>query len=108
MGYRSDRPEPVGKPILAAHHVGTRSNTPLLRASWLRRFPRPLRSGVTLGAGLVVVVVILVAVLAPWLAPYAPQAQDLAAQGLGPSWRHWLGTDDLGRDVLSRLIYGAR
>jgi peptide/nickel transport system permease protein len=45
---------------------------------------------------------------APLLAPYAPNAQDLAHVLAGPSARHWLGTDQLGRDVTSRLLYGGR
>ncbi|MFI6291213.1 ABC transporter permease [Nonomuraea sp. NPDC050790] len=42
-----------------------------------------------------------------WLAPYDPGAQDLALGAAGPSVAHWLGTDDLGRDVLSRVLAGA-
>lgn len=53
-------------------------------------------------------VLLLVAVLAPWLAPHPPNEQSLDALLKGPSAAHPLGTDDLGRDVLSRLIYGAR
>jgi peptide/nickel transport system permease protein len=44
--------------------------------------------------------------LAPWLAPHDPLAQDLSAGLSGPTGEYWLGTDDLGRDVLSRLLYG--
>lgn len=47
------------------------------------------------------------AALAPWIAPYSPTAQDLANTLSEPSAAHWMGTDDLGRDVLSRLIHGA-
>jgi len=50
----------------------------------------------------------VVAIFAPWLAPYDPYAGDYAATWQLPSTTHWLGTDELGRDVLSRLIYGAR
>ncbi|MGH7075999.1 MAG: nickel transporter permease [Stellaceae bacterium] len=56
----------------------------------------------------IVVVAALVAVAAPLLAPYAPYAQNLADRLQPPSGAHWLGTDELGRDILSRLIYGAR
>jgi peptide/nickel transport system permease protein len=49
----------------------------------------------------------LVSVLAPVIAPYAPTDQNVAELLAPPSAQHWLGTDDLGRDVLSRLIYGA-
>ncbi len=68
---------------------------------WLRR---DLRAAVCLAylAGLV-----LLAVLAPWIAPYSPTAQKGAEALADPSAAHWLGTDDLGRDVLSRLIFGA-
>ncbi|MGB3387461.1 MAG: ABC transporter permease [Pseudaminobacter sp.] len=46
--------------------------------------------------------------LAPWISPYDPNAQDLMLRLRPPSAAHWLGTDGLGRDVLTRLIYGAR
>ena len=49
-----------------------------------------------------------VAIFAPWIAPYDPIEQNLDAIGQGPSREHLLGTDDIGRDELSRLIYGAR
>ena len=51
---------------------------------------------------------VVVAVFAPLLAPYDPIHQNLLTLFSGPSWQHLLGNDDLGRDVLSRLIYGAR
>jgi peptide/nickel transport system permease protein len=47
------------------------------------------------------------AALAPWIAPYPPTVQNLGNTLAEPSWEHWMGTDDLGRDVLSRLIHGA-
>ncbi len=50
----------------------------------------------------------LVAVFAPWLAPYNPVRQTIVAMNQGPSAAHWMGTDGLGRDILSRVIYGAR
>lgn len=56
----------------------------------------------------VILVIALAAIFAPWVAPYDPTKQDLLNRLQGPSWEHWLGTDQLGRDVLSRLIYGAR
>lgn len=55
-----------------------------------------------------VAVLALLAVLAPVLAPYAPDAIDLANRRQGPSGAHWFGTDDLGRDVLSRVLAGGR
>jgi peptide/nickel transport system permease protein len=59
------------------------------------------------GAG-IVLVWILIAILAPWLTPYKPDFVDVANRLQPPSWTHWLGTDALGRDVLTRLLFGAR
>lgn len=59
--------------------------------------------------GLVLVIVLaLLAVFAPLLAPYAPDAQNLRARLRAPSTEHWFGTDEFGRDILSRVLYGAR
>jgi peptide/nickel transport system permease protein len=60
-----------------------------------------------LGAGLLVGVV-FVLVLTPWIAPHDTASQDLTNRLAGPSGEHWLGTDHLGRDVLSRLMWGGR
>lgn len=60
-------------------------------------------------AGLVIVVLFLsMAVFAPWIAPYDPVALDVKAKFQTPSAAHWAGTDHLGRDLLSRIIWGAR
>jgi peptide/nickel transport system permease protein len=57
---------------------------------------------------LVILVMAAAAIFAPWVAPYDPLAIDYAAMLAAPSGEHWLGTDSFGRDVLSRIIYGAR
>ncbi|MEU6223092.1 ABC transporter, partial [Streptomyces sp. NPDC047042] len=49
---------------------------------------------------------VLAGLLAPAIAPYSPDEQDLSTVLSGPSGAHWLGTDTVGRDVLSRLLYG--
>jgi len=59
------------------------------------------------GAAIVCVVAIL-AVLAPWIAPYDPTEINVKAILMPPSWQHWCGTDTLGRDVFSRMLYGAQ
>ena len=60
-------------------------------------------------AGLIfLLIVIAAAIFAPLVAPHPPDAQDINAVNAGPSASHWFGTDDLGRDILSRLIWGAR
>ena len=59
--------------------------------------------------GLVVILLFcLMALLAPWISPYSPYDQDLYAVLAGPSANHWFGTDNLGRDMFSRIVYGAR
>lgn len=67
-----------------------------------------LRRRSTIVAGGFLLLLILAAVLAPLLAPYDPNAQEVTIRLRPPDAEHWLGTDDYGRDVLSRLVYGAR
>jgi peptide/nickel transport system permease protein len=60
-------------------------------------------------AGLFLLIVFaLCALLAPWIVPHDPARLDLSARLIGPSATHWFGTDELGRDVFSRTLYGAR
>ena len=59
-------------------------------------------------AAIVILLFVLVAAFAPWLAPYNPLAQSFIRINQPPSAAHWLGTDQFGRDVLSRMIYGSR
>lgn len=56
----------------------------------------------------IVCLLVLAALLAPWIAPSDPAAQQLAARLEPPSSSHWMGTDELGRDILSRTLFGAR
>ncbi len=51
---------------------------------------------------------VFLAIAAPWISPADPTAQNLAARLVGPSAAHWMGTDELGRDILSRILYGTR
>lgn len=55
-----------------------------------------------------IVVLLVCALVAPWLAPFDPNVQDLPSRLEGPNRAHLLGSDELGRDILSRVIYGAR
>ena len=59
-------------------------------------------------SGSFILLVVAAAIFAPWIVPYEYDAQNLSAAKMPPSWSHWLGTDEFGRDVLSRIIYGAR
>ena len=80
------------------------SSTRPAAAAW-RRFARN-RAAV---AGLALVLFfLLMAVFGPWLAPRDPLKQQLDGSLAGPSWSHGLGRDELGRDILSRILYGAR
>jgi peptide/nickel transport system permease protein len=72
----------------------------------LRQF---LRQSVVARVGFAAAVLLLLAALfAPWIAPADPAAQDLPTRLKSPSRTHWMGTDELGRDTLSRTLYGAR
>ena len=57
---------------------------------------------------IIIVLVFLLAMLAPIIAPYYPNDINVKAILLSPSWEHWMGTDGLGRDVFSRMLYGGR
>src|SRR5438874_471533 len=57
--------------------------------------------------GLVLVLIFgFAGIFAEWIAPYSPTSNDFTAMTEPPSWGHWLGTDQLGRDLLSRILYG--
>ena len=66
----------------------------------LREYPL-----LTAGAGLMLVQA-AGGLLAPLVAPYGPDAQDIMWRLKGPGWAHWLGTDNFGRDTLSRILFG--
>ncbi|HSZ00156.1 MAG TPA: ABC transporter permease [Terriglobales bacterium] len=70
---------------------------------------RAARHNVLASTGVVLVTLFVIcAVFAPWIAPQDPAQIDLPTRLAGPSSTHWCGTDELGRDILSRLIYGSR
>ncbi|WP_127783184.1 ABC transporter permease [Rhodococcus sp. X156] len=82
------------------------TDTPVaLRGGALRSI---VRRPVTVVAGLFVLAVVVMAIFAPLLAPHDPLAQEVVNRLKSPSGAHLLGTDDYGRDVLSRIIHGAR
>ncbi|HTZ96471.1 MAG TPA: ABC transporter permease [Terriglobales bacterium] len=72
-------------------------------------FHRVARRNPLAAIGVVLVVIfVLCALFAPWVAPQDPAHIDLPSRLLPPSTTHWCGTDELGRDILSRLVYGSR
>ncbi len=98
----------IANPVATA--ASSSSDNPYAKTSrrprWLSTFlSAPVLVKICL---LVIVAEILVAIFAPALAPYDPAHQDLRERLTGPSSAHWLGNDQLGRDVLSRTLYGAR
>ncbi len=75
---------------------------------WRRAVRRLVRRRAALAGLAVVLFFIALAVLAPLVAPYDPLATDWAAVRKAPSAAHWFGTDEIGRDVLARVIWGSR
>lgn len=71
----------------------------------MRRF---VRNRVAVGGSVFLAVMVLLSMLAPLIAPYAYDAQDLSLGATFASGKHWLGTDILGRDLLTRMLYGGR
>lgn len=74
-------------------------------AEFLRKFSK---QKVSLVAGIFIILLVLVAIFGPYITPYDPSAPDYDALLAGPSAKHWAGTDEYGRDILSRLIEGTR
>jgi peptide/nickel transport system permease protein len=74
------------------------------RRGWaaIRQNPLAMSGAIAIG------VFVVFAIFAPWIAPHDPAWIDLPARLAGPSRAHWFGTDELGRDMLSRIIYGSR
>ncbi|WP_194093981.1 ABC transporter permease [Marivivens aquimaris] len=67
-----------------------------------------LRNPLAVVGMVILLVLIFAAAFAPWIAPYSPIGQNLGERLLPPSLEHWMGTDELGRDIFSRVVYGAR
>ena len=79
------------------------------KSAGIRRFIRVFfgRKVVLVGA-IIILLLFITAIFAPWLAPHNPYSQDYSAVIAKPSAKYWFGTDTLGRDVLSRIIYASR
>lgn len=76
----------------------------LWRDAWFRLAKNKL----AIVAVVYLVLLILFALFAPWLTPYLYEETDLMLGAVAPSWLHWFGTDDLGRDLATRVLFGAR
>lgn len=71
-------------------------------------FIKALSNPLAMAGFIIITIMFILAMLAPLIAPYDPDAFDVKAILLSPSWQHWMGTDGLGRDVFSRMLYGGR
>jgi len=87
----------------ATDTAGRRTTTPWRAAQ--RRF---IRSRTGVAGAIVLIIVVLAAIFAAQIAPYSPTRQDFRIQLQPPSYQHWMGTDEFGRDVFSRIIWGAQ
>jgi peptide/nickel transport system permease protein len=87
---------------LALQAAEARASTAGRRRRWLRRY------GLASVGVAVILAWTMAACLAPWITPYPPDVVNVAGRLAGPSVMHWLGTDELGRDVLTPVIFGAR
>ena len=85
------------------------SSKPEIGISQKRSIANAVKRQPLAAVGMVLLLVFTIcAVFAPWLAPQDPAQLDLTGRLMGPSWAHWFGTDELGRDILSRTLFGAR
>jgi peptide/nickel transport system permease protein len=86
------------------HELGTMR----MRSLWSDALRRLLANRGAAVGGVIFMLIIIMAVIAPLLAPFDPIKLNVVDSLQGPSGRHWLGTDQFGRDILSRIIYGSR
>jgi len=75
---------------------------------WRDAFRRLIRHKLAMFGAFVLLTVTVMALFGPLIAPYDPNGMDFAARFASPSFQHWMGTDDFGRDIFSRVIYGSR
>ena len=75
---------------------------------WRDAWHRLRKNKMAVGGLFTLILMCVAALLTPWIAPYSYEEQDLVLGAVGPSAQHWLGTDTLGRDLLTRLLYGGR
>ena len=80
----------------------------MLGVQWGRRVRRVARSGIVVAGAIVALLIVGVAIFAHVIAPHAPDEPNFELIEAPPSSKAWFGTDRLGRDVLSRVIYGSR
>lgn len=90
------------------HDVTQTTASSVQRSEWVQAWRRLRANRLALVGLVVVLALVITAALAQWLAPYDPAFSLRGMRGAAPSAEHWLGTDTNGRDLLSRVIFGAR
>ena len=90
--------------IELAPDIKAEKGTSLWQDAWLRL----RKNRLAMLSVIVLCLIIVTAVLAPHITPYTYDGQNLALGASPPSWKHWLGTDTFGRDLLTRVLYGSR
>lgn len=83
-------------------------NTTKPGIDWPRLFWMLRQSPLTLIGGVIMLVMLLLMVTSPWIVPHDPNALDLTARLQAPSAQHWFGTDEVGRDLFSRVLVGSQ
>ena len=100
--------EAIGGPSLAAGHTRLLVQSQRPRSFRSDAAERLFKNRAATASLVFIAVVVFVAASAPWIAPYPYDEQHMDRTWQNPSAQHWLGTDGFGRDILSRLMYGAR
>lgn len=98
----------MGQPQLQPNINLPLKEKPVKNSRWLSFMKRLARNKAAIAGALVVLIFFILAIFAPLLAPYDPTHIEMSKKLQPPSSEHWLGTDDKGRDILSRLLFGAR
>jgi oligopeptide transport system permease protein len=75
---------------------------------WQDAWHRLAKNHAAVAGGIILVLLVIVSILTPWIAPYSYETQDLALGASSPSLDHFFGTDELGRDLFTRVLYGGR
>src|SRR6185437_3717854 len=101
----------MARTVLNTHSASESTNdlgSVRVRSLWTDALHRLLQNRGAAVGGVIFLLIIIVAIIAPLIAPYNPIKLNVVDSLQSPSGRHWLGTDQFGRDTLSRIIYGSR
>ncbi|WET38757.1 D,D-dipeptide ABC transporter permease [Citrobacter enshiensis] len=94
--------------MMLTEETQTPPQTTRRRIDWAKLWWLIKGSPLTLIGGVIIVLMLLLMVFSPWVTPYNPNAIDLTARLLPPSASHWFGTDEVGRDLFSRVLVGSK